>query len=215
MNVVALERDDAVPGRPFADPAHTQADVAILEEIRAGLRRRLGSGRASGTWREPGAARHLTVIPDVQALESTAPAAAVGFFGQARADVDHAPIVALERAILERAASFPGLLAYDNVHFADRGQWGNLVVFASEDNPGELAADVEHGRAVGLASRHYDSLRLHRFALPGGTLAPARLRWLRTTYLDFADDPPWRAVRSSAEPVVSSGSARSSRPTSP
>jgi hypothetical protein len=195
VSAVALGRDDAVPERPFADRAHTAADLAILEEIRVALRGRLAGGRASGTWREPGAGRHLTVIPDAHALQATVPAVAVGFFGQARAEVDHAPIVALEQAILTRAASFAGLLAYDNVHFADRGQWGNLVVFSSGEAPGLLAGDREHEQAIGLTSHHYHSLRLHRLALPDGVLGPAPLHWLRTTYLDFADSPPWRAVR--------------------
>ena len=120
---------------------------------------------------------------------------AIGFFGQARADVDHTPIVELEHALLRRADEFRGLLAYHDVYFRERRQWGNLVVFATDDDPGSLARDPEHRVSTELTASHYHSLRLHRFALPDGALGPAPLRWVQTTYLDFADDPPWRAVR--------------------
>ena len=195
MREVALGPEDVVPARGFADPSATARDVALLEEIREALRRRLATGAAEGTWRDPSGDGHLLVIPDVVALETAVPAVAVGFFGQARTDVDHTPIVELEHALLRRAAEFRGLLAYHDVQFRRQGQWGNLVVFATADDVSALAMDPEHRVSIDLTAAHYRSLRLHRFALPDGALGPGALRWLRTTYLDFADDPPWRAVR--------------------
>ena len=133
-----------------------------------------------------------------RAVSATIPAVAIGFFGQARAGVDHEPILALERALLDRAAELPGLLAYHDVLLVEQAQWGNLVVFATDDAPAALAADDQHQEAIALTRAHYHSLRLHRYALPGGVLGEAPLRWLRTTYLDFADEPTWRAVRSAS-----------------
>lgn len=195
MTAVSLGPHDIVPGRPVTDPEHTSHDTVILESIRDALRRHVADGGSGGTWRDPSGDGNLLVIPDVVALSTGAPAAAVGFFGQARDDVDHTPITRIEQALLRRAASFGGLLAYYNVHFAERGQWGNLVVFGAPDDPGRMAGDAQHQQAIRLTPVHYRSLRLHRYALRDGALGLAPLEWVRTTYLDFADDPPWRGVR--------------------
>jgi hypothetical protein len=118
----------------------------------------------------------------------------VGFFGQARQDVDHAPIIAIEQELLGRAAAFEGLLAYHNVRFAD-GAWGNLVLFADGLAPGHLRDDERHLVAVGRTPLHYRSLRLHRALLATGALGGDDLELRRTAYYDFDEDPPWRAVR--------------------
>jgi hypothetical protein len=196
MGTVALSRYEVVPGRAFADPRHLAADTAVLEEMRRALRARMVESGVGAEWRDTAGDEHLLVVPDAPRLVATRPALVIGFFGQARADVDHAPIVDLERSLLRRAAGHRGLLAYHNVRFAAARQWGNLVVFEDHDAPGELAEDDEHRAAIELAAVHYHSLRLHRFDAPAGALGSAPLRWVRTTCLDFADDPPWRGVRS-------------------
>jgi hypothetical protein len=195
VNSVALGPDEAVPGRAFASPGETERDTAILETMREALARRVESAGADGSWRDQRGDEHLLVIPDVDALVATVPAVAVGFFGQAREGVDHSPILALEHSLLGRAATLPGLLGYHDVFLARDRQWGNLVVFAADDDPAAVAGDDEHQVAIGLTGAHYHSLRLHRYALPDGALGQASLRWIRTTYLDFGDSPPWRAVR--------------------
>ena len=195
MVTVSLSTDARVPGRAFADPGHLASDTAVLEDVRRVMRMRVSEAGRGGTWCEPAGDEHLLVLPSLSALRATRPAVAVGFFGQARDDVDHAPIVALEHNLLRRALAFRGLLAYHNVRLAAAHLWGNLVVFADRDAPGELARDDEHRLSIQAASHHYHSLRLHRYDLPDGVLGAAPLCWTRTTYLDFADDPPWRAVR--------------------
>lgn len=195
MKAVSLRAHDVVPGRPSTDPEHTIRDTEVLESIRDALRRHVSGGGRGGAWRDPTGDGNLLVIPDVEALTVRAPAVAVGFFGQARADVDHSPITRLEHALLTRADAFGGLLAYYNVHFAAREQWGNLVVFDAPDAPGLMAGDEEHRQAIRLTPAHYHSLRLHRFVLAEGALGAAPLEWVRTTYLDFEADPPWRGVR--------------------
>jgi hypothetical protein len=192
-----LAPDAPVPGRPFADPARSDDDLAALAAIRAALVRRHAAGGGPGRWVDAAGAEHWLVAPDWDALASTRPAVAVGFFGQARADVDHAPIVDLEHDILARAASFAGLLAYCNVRFAD-GQWGNLVLFADAGGPGHVWGDAVHADAIARTPRHYHSLRLHRASLAGGLLGEDGLRLERTSYYDFASDPVWRAVRLAA-----------------
>ena len=73
---------------------------------------------------------------------------------------------------------------------------------------------MQHRRSIERTPLHYHSLRLHRYELPAGALGAEPLRWVRTTYLDFADDPPWRAVRSyDGSSVSGKPGARRSTPT--
>jgi hypothetical protein len=195
MTEVQLSSGALVPGRPFTDPRHLALDTAVLEDVRGSLRARVAEAGEGGIWSGPASREHLLVLPSVAALRATQPAVAVGFFGQARANVDHAPIVELEHRILRRAAGFRGLLVYYNVRIAATHQWGNLVVFADHDAPAELARDDEHRLSVAATPQHYESLRLHRYELPDGALGHAPLRWVRTTYLDLSERPPWRGVR--------------------
>jgi hypothetical protein len=183
-----------VPDRPFTHPERTREDLAALATIRAKLAARVVNASRKASWRDPDGAEHWTVVPDRDALVTARPLVAVGFFGQARDDVDHLPIVELEHRLLERAAAFEGLLAYHNVRFAS-GQWGNLVLFAHDAGPLRVRDDVVHADAIARTPRHYHSLRLHRVDVPDGILGAEPLRLLRTSYYDFADDPPWRAVR--------------------
>ena len=134
-------------------------------------------------------------MPDWDALDERRPVAIVGFFGQARAGVDHAPIIAIEQDIVARAAEVPGLLAYHNARLAD-DRWGNLVLFDSRAATGALA-----GRSAARLGRRAHarsttrSLRLHRGELADGLLGEAAIAIGETLYLDFAETPAWRAVR--------------------
>lgn len=179
--------------RSFADPARTDADLSVLDGLWASLRERVDSGLGGGSWETDGES-HWLVVPDLDALTQSRPIAGVGFFGQARGDVDHAPIVALEHDLLERASDFPGLLAYYNVRFA-AGDWGNLVLFVSENASGHVRGDSIHARALALTPRHYNSVRLHRLRFPDGTAGDAPPALASTLLIDFSEVPPWRAVR--------------------
>ena len=166
----------------------------VLRAVRSALRERAGATNRAPRWTDRAGSTHWLVVPDWDRLARVAPATAIGFFGQAREDVDHAPIVALEHELLAQADKIDGLLAYHNVRFAD-GQWGNLVVFASADDPSGIRADARHVEAVARTHLHYRSLRLHVGTLETGALGEREPYLTRTLYLDFADDPPWRAVR--------------------
>jgi hypothetical protein len=190
-----LQADQTVAGRGFSDPVHTARDGATLTQLRVALARAAAGPRATVLRFADDIGEHRIAVPDWRALETLRPVAIVGFFGQARDDVDHGAIVALEHDIVARAAAFPGLLAYHNARLAD-GQWGNLVVFASSADTAGLLGDPIHQDALARTPRHYASLRLHRGVLAGGCLGAAPARIGETLYLDFAETPPWRAVRS-------------------
>jgi hypothetical protein len=178
--------------RVFDEPARVSEDLKLLERLRGALR---AAPRRNGEQRfRRGAEHHRVAVPDWEALERTRPAAGVGFFGQARAEVDHEPIVLLEDEIVARASTVGGLLAYHNA-LLEPGRWANLVVFAAAEAIGGLRGDVMHEAAVALTPVHYASLRLHRGELVEGALGAAPFRLERTLFLDFSEDPPKRFVR--------------------
>jgi hypothetical protein len=196
-DVLTLAPGESVPGRAFADPANTEGDLVTLEAMRRALRLRARVDPPGGRWTDAGD-EHWLVVPDPAALAATRPATAVGFFGDARAEVDHGPILRREHDLLDRAAGFPGLLAYHDVRFAASAQWGNLVVFAAADDMSHVRSDPVHIEAMTRAAAHYRSVRLHRLRLPDGVLGDAPPELLSTLLLDFAETPPWRAVRHGA-----------------
>ncbi len=151
------------------------------------------SGLAGGAWTVAGESNWL-VVPELRALAQSGPAFGIGFFGQAREHVDHSPILDLEQDLLARAPLFPGLLAYYNVRFVT-GQWGNLVLFAREDDPVRVRSDPTHLEALGRTADHYRSVRLHRLCFPDGAIGWAPPALESTLLIDFSETPPWRAVR--------------------
>jgi hypothetical protein len=190
---VSLSPDEAVLGREFTDPARSVDDLAALARLQASLVARVRSGLGSGAWTGTGDS-HWLVVPELRALVQSRPAFGVGFFGQAREDVDHSPILELEQELLARAPLFPGLLAYYNVRFVT-GQWGNLVLFAREDDPVRVRSDPTHLAALARTAEHYRSVRLHRLRFPDGAVGAASAALESTLLIDFSETPPWRAVR--------------------
>ncbi|MDX6731053.1 MAG: hypothetical protein QOC54_1001 [Baekduia sp.] len=176
----------------FDDPAHVQEDIDLLERLRSALRT---APRIAGEQRlELGGELHRIVVPDWRALAAGRAVVGVGFFGQARNGVDHAPIAVLEDEIVDRAAALGGLLAYHNA-LLEPGRWANLVVFAEPAAVGGLRFDAMHETAVSLTAAHYASLRLHRGDLPDGALGAARFALERTLFLDLEATPPRRWIR--------------------
>jgi hypothetical protein len=190
---LSLSPDEAVLGRDFTDPARSLDDLAAVARIQASLVTRVRSGLAGGAWTVAGESNWL-VVPELRPLTQSRPAFGVGFFGQAREHVDHSPILDLEQDLLARAPHFPGLLAYYNVRFVT-GQWGNLVLFAREEDPVRVRADPTHLEALGRTANHYCSVRLHRLCFSDGAVGRAPPELESTLLIDFSETPPWRAVR--------------------
>lgn len=193
--MLMLHAEEHVAGRAFSDPGHTPRDGATLTLLRTALKGAASGRRASELRFADAIGVHHLAVPDWEALEQRRSVAIVGFFGQARPEVDHAPIMEIEGDIVARAAEIPGLLAYHNARLAD-DRWGNLVVFDSPEATGALAEDPRHASAVARTPEHYASLRLHRGGIADGPLGEAPIVIGETLYLDFADTPIWRAVRS-------------------
>jgi hypothetical protein len=179
--------------REFTDPDRSLDDLAAVERLRASLAARVRSGLGGGTWADAGES-HWLVMPVLRRVVETRPAFGVGFFGQAREDVDHAPILDLEQDVVARAARLPGTLAYYNVHFAT-GQWGNLVLFTTQEEAGRVRSDPRHLDALERVADHYRSVRLHRLVFPDGAVGETAPELESTLLIDFSETPAWRAVR--------------------
>jgi hypothetical protein len=123
-------------------------------------------------------------VPDLAALLVPSELTAVGFFGVARAGVDHAPIHDLEARIVDTLEWIRGLLSYFNLELPD-GRYGNLILCADPQVPDRWHAHELHRRAVELAPRHYRAARLHRAVIRSGLLGDADLEPLASRELDF------------------------------
>jgi hypothetical protein len=198
-----LEPGSEVPGRPFTDPQATRSDLAIMERMLGRLRRHLeelvaaANGDAPRDDRltdEDDGGNHHIVVTDVARTRTGGEMVVVGFFGQARMDVDHQPIIDLEAALIADMPANRTPLVYYNVHWPGTG-WGNLVIFGDQAAKDGWGHDPRHAEAVDRSPRHYHSVRLHIGTLPGGIVGGQgiQLRWTR--YLDYSGPEPWKAVR--------------------
>jgi hypothetical protein len=196
--VIELAAAEPTPGRNFAHADHGRRDLAVMNRMLGRLRlhiEQVGADRAAGSRCDlftDDEGEHLIVLPHPDLLPITGELTAVGFFGQARSNIDHTPILDLEDALIEDMPSHAGLAAYYNVHWPDTG-WGNLVLFVDDGAKDGWGHDQRHFDSIELSPRHYHSIRLHNGGLPGGLPGAGVIHLVRTKYLDF--DRPWRAVR--------------------
>jgi hypothetical protein len=202
--MIGLDAAARLPDRPFSDPDRTADDLAIMARMLTWLRRHVATTTATtgadATRRDdrvidPDGGQHRIVLPDPPRLLARHDLVVVGFFGQARADVDHTAIVDLEAALVASMAGPDSPLVYDNVYWPGSG-WGNLVLFGDEAAKEAWGrADQRHADAIRRSPAHYHSIRLHNGVLPGGLMGDAPIRLVRTKYFDFATAPTWRAIR--------------------
>jgi hypothetical protein len=194
---------DTVAGRQFTDAAHTRRDADMMRTM---LRRERELVRAldrskTGPYlveRQENGCRHWLVVPDVEALRQAQDVTVVGFFGQARDGVDHAPVFELERAVADGFPTYAkvGLLSYYDVELRAGGYgYANLILFWSPDVPREWYSNAAHERAVAISPSHYHSIRLHKGLIPGPLVSDGDLVIERTKYLDFGDGRTWKALR--------------------
>jgi hypothetical protein len=200
---IVLAPDEPVPGKPFADPLHTQQDEDVLRHLlrHERERARFFAGERDVIVREtdPEGLRHLLVVPDTQALLDAEDAMVVGFFGRPRADADEPLLFQLEEELIAGMGAYAadGLLSYYDVEVV-KGAYGNLILFAGPGGPQSWRENPVHHRAVEISPANYHEIRLHHGTLSGRFLEGGVLRVTRTRYLDFSGPAVWRAVR----PVV-------------
>jgi hypothetical protein len=148
------------------------------------------------TERVHGEVRRLLAVPDGRALLVARDVAAVGFFGELRAGVDHTPLFEHERAVARTFPEFAplGFLSYFDlgpVH----GRYGNLILFWTPEVPDAWHRGAVHGAAVAAAPVHYHHIRLHKGRIPGPLMGDGAIKVQRTQYLDFDGPREWRGLR--------------------
>ena len=201
--MIELRSDERVAGRPFTGPDWTRKDEAVLRRMWMRLRRHVatladdGPGALGARFdrvSDPDASVHTIVLPDLSRALRADDLFGVGFFGQARRRVDHTPIMDLEAALIADMPWTPGLVAYYNAYQPAAG-WGNLVLFADEVAERGWGDDPRHVDAVRRSATHYHSIRLHHARAVGGLRGTGPIDIIRTRYIDYRDDRPWRAIR--------------------
>ena len=195
---------DVLPGRPFTDPAETEADVLVMTRMLA-LEREIAL-----TWgpdilgpdiseQVRGETRQLLAVPDGRALLASRDVTAVGFFGLLRRGVDHSVLFEHERAIAQTFPEFAPLGFLSYLDFGpEHGRYGNLILFWTPDVPDEWHRGETHRAAVAVAAEHYEHIRLHRARIAGPFMGAGQVEVTRTQYLDFTGPRPWRALRTYA-----------------
>ncbi len=197
---IVLDRDETVPGRPFADPAHTGEDERKLQSLLV-LQRERAKLWADGAPpnqvirdEDRSGLRHLLVVPDPTALLGAESPTVVGFFGRPRVDADMPMLFELEEELIAGMRDAEELLSYYDVELV-KGAYGNLILFASPEGPRKWREISVHRRAVDITPASYHEIRLHQGLLDGPFLGDGELRIARTRYLDFNGHAPWYGVR--------------------
>lgn len=197
---IVLGPDETVPGKPFADPAHTRRDEDALRHLLRHERKRarLFADETDVLVREtdPDGLRHLLVVPDTRALLDAPSPTVVGFFGRPRPDADEPLLFELEEELVAGMGAYAadGLLSYYDVELV-KGAYGNLILFASPDGPRAWRENAIHRRAVEISPASYHEIRLHQGTLPGPFLGDEAVRIARTRYIEYGDGVTWHAVR--------------------
>lgn len=203
--MIRLDALTEVADRPFAALALTRDDLAVMERMLEQLRKHIETLPAVTT--QPaqrsrddqftdsdGQGIHRIVITDTARVREPGDLVVVGFFSQARLEVDPRPIVELENALITDMPRESSPLVYYNVHWPGVG-WGNLVVFTDLAAERAWGHDPRHHEAVGRSPAHDHSVRLHIGDLPGGIFGRGAIHLRRTRYFDFSGPEPWRADR--------------------
>lgn len=119
----------------------------------------------------------------------------VGFFGEKRPEADIRPLLDADKRFESEFHHHPGLLSLSTVRLAG-GDFANLVVFTDPESKDQWNnAPIHRDTVARISPPYYSSIRLSNGLLPHGVAHPDALVLERVKYIDYADDPPWRAVR--------------------
>ncbi len=196
MTVFAI--NDLCPDRPFTNIIHTTSEECILAEALTTVRTMLSTRFTPATeqiWNTDEGYYRRLILGDLAQLYTVDPLTLVGFFGQRRAVADYAQIAAVDAELLIELGSHPGILAYYTLELAD-GQYGNLVLFASEMAKGHWQHCPAHAIAAQqLSPAYYHCVRIHNGYVPGGIQGQQAQILTCTKYYDYDGRRPWSSVR--------------------
>jgi hypothetical protein len=202
-NSAQLLPGEIVPDRPFSDPQNSFQDLKVMRHMARQLVETYDDpeicdftpgGRPVCHSDKQGRYFRIYYIQPALLFEPFT-ITAVGFFGQKRPHADIGPIIEADKKFETQFHAHPGLLSLSTVRLPD-GDFGNLVLFTSSEAKNRWNFNPLHNKlAAEVSPPYYRSIRLNNGVLPGGVSAPDELYLQRTRYIDYVDDPPWRAVR--------------------
>lgn len=205
---VSLSTTEIVPDRPFTHPDHTAHDYSTvamaLQYLRAMVAQSMQAPPNLSSFCRPicfedeGLNRRYFLLDHV-GLWDTSTLTMVCFFGQPRPDADIAPVTHLDNDLSVELFKHPGLLCYCTLALKN-GNYGNVVLFASDDAKLHWSTSQRHAYAVRVLSpSYYDSIRLYNGYVPDGLMSGQRPVLERVKYLDYRSPALWRAVRELTE----------------
>src|SRR4051812_20455650 len=123
---ISLNQFEPVPERAFADPKHSLADLAILEQMRARLCAALAEPIAAAygapspglrieSLAKDGEPPHRLVLAAPERLLSASELTVVGFFGRRRGDAGPSVMGDIDGQLIEELVARPYVLSYSSL----------------------------------------------------------------------------------------------------
>jgi hypothetical protein len=205
-----LAASELLPDRPFTNPEHTWDDARaidfVLERLRALVHQppppNMHAPVQQTYWLKAEGRTHRLILCDAASLRTASRLTLVGFFGQRRPDVDPTPVNQIDSELIGELGDHPGLLSYCSL-LMENGDYGNIVLFVSEEAKYHWATSNRHAYAVRVISpKYYATVRLHNGIVPGGLAAGVAPVFESTKYLDYRAMLPWRGIRTFSQPSL-------------
>jgi hypothetical protein len=200
---ISLTPDQRIPDRPFTDPEHSQGDLALMRRMARQLVATyddpvvcdFGPHKRPICQSDP-LGRHFRIYYiHPQLLFTRKQLTVVGFFGHKRPGADIKPLLRADERFEREFHRHAGLLSLSTVRLPG-GDFANLVLFTDPDAKEMWNFSPVHRDLVAeISPPYYRYIRLNNGVLPDGLAAPNALRLIRVKYLDYGDNPPWRADR--------------------
>jgi hypothetical protein len=202
-DAMKLAVDERVPGRPFTDPAHSPRDLARMRSMARQLLESYDDpavcdflpGQRPVCQSDPQGRHFRIYYVQPKLLFSRKELTIVGFFGHKRPGADIAPLVEADKRFERTFHDHPGLLSLSTVRLPE-GDYANLVVFTDPDAKDHWNRTPMHYDTVSrISPPYYEHIRLNNAYLPDGLDSPEAMELIRVRYVDYDEEPAWRAVR--------------------
>jgi hypothetical protein len=143
---------------------------------------------------EPDGRYHRFYVPWPEILSQAKNISLVGFFSQKQKGAVIGHFGDLDDRLIEQIPAFQKILSYSTMALPD-GSYGNLVLLLEEEIKLKWMHGETHSQAVALAPGYYRFVRISNGVLPEGIMQPDMLQVTQVKYYDYAEDPPWKAIR--------------------
>ncbi len=197
---VSLGKVEEITERPFTHIDHISNDRDVLVhmamQLRLVLEKHSDSLGMNGSIYidEPDGRSHRYFVPWPSKLSQTHKIHFVGFFSHKQDGAVSGHFGDLDDRLIEQIPTYQGILSYSTMALPG-GDFGNLVLITDEEIKSQWLHGETHNRAVALSPAYYQYVRINNGILPDGITDPESLQITRVKYYDYAEDPPWKAVR--------------------